>query len=209
MKISVFGGSGRTGIHVIQQALVSGYEIKALVRSPEKLKINDEKLGVLQGDIFNISDLEPVIKGTEAVVSALGAPNLGRTHIYSQGMKNIIDVMKKYGVKRLICISAAGVGPGRDPNFPFIFDRILKPLVLGRTFADMYRMEQIIISTDVNYTIMRPPMLTKKGLTGHYRVEKGRSLPKGTKISRADLAHFMVNCINDEKYFKCLAAIAY
>ena len=71
MKISIFGGSGRTGIHVIQQALVSGYEIKALVRSPEKLKINDEKLGVLQGDIFNISDLEPVMKGTEAVVSAL------------------------------------------------------------------------------------------------------------------------------------------
>jgi len=64
LKISVFGGSGRTGIHVIQQALVSGYEIKALVRSPEKP-------GVLQGDIFNISDLEPVIKGTEAVVSVL------------------------------------------------------------------------------------------------------------------------------------------
>ena len=54
-------------------------------------------------------------------------------------------------VESLICISAAGVGPGRDLNLPFIFDRIFKPLVLGRTFADMYRMEQIIISTDVNY----------------------------------------------------------
>ena len=49
---------------MIQQAIVSGYEIKALVRSPEKPR-------VLQGDIFNFSDLEPVMKGTEAVVSAL------------------------------------------------------------------------------------------------------------------------------------------
>ena len=117
--------------------------------------------------------------------------------------------MNKYGVKRLICISGAGVGPGRDPNIPLIIDRFFKPLVIGRIFTDMYRMEQIIESTDLNYTIMRPPMLTNKGLTGRYRVEKGKSLPKGTKISRPDLAHFMVNCINDENYFKSLVAIAY
>lgn len=208
MKIAVFGGSGGTGTNVLRQSLERDYEINALIRSPEKLELRQPGLNVIKGDVMDSSAVASTISGSDAVVSTLGAAGLGKTTLYSESIRNIIQGMNVHGVRRLLCVSAVGVDPRPDTNIPLL-GRLITKLLLKNVFADMLRMEQHIETTDLEWTIMWPPMLTAGALTGNYRTSPGRALPKGSKISRADLAHFMVTNIENPDYYRQKVTIAY
>lgn len=196
MKIAVFGGSGGTGREIIRQALGIGVEVKALLRRPESVDFRHEKLEIIKGDATDGDAVSSVIRGTDAVLSALGAGSLGPTTVYSETIMHIINGMKNHNVSRLLCVGAVGMEPGRDPNMPFL-GRLVSNLFLKKVFADMYLMQQRLSETDLEWTMMWPPMLTDRKMTGEYRVHVGAAVPKGSKISRADLAHYMVHHIEE------------
>ena len=102
MKIIVFGASGNTGKQLVEQALAAGYEVVAYARNPSKLNISNEHLTVIQGELSDAALIETAVKGTGAVLSALGPRGGSKNKPLTQGMQNIIAAMKNQGVRRLV-----------------------------------------------------------------------------------------------------------
>src|SRR5689334_10714563 len=101
MKLAIFGAAGRTGILLVQQALEEGHEVVALVRTPSKLSIGNQRLTVVQGDVTQLADVERVVQGVDAVLSVLGHVKGSEPDILTHAIRNIITAMDKYHVKRL------------------------------------------------------------------------------------------------------------
>jgi hypothetical protein len=116
--------------------------------------------------------------------------------------------MSRYGVRRILCVGAVGMQPGRDPNLPLI-GRLVMQLVFKNLRADMNLMQQQLEATELDWTMMWPPRLTDAELTGQYRVGYGGALRKGSSLARGDLAHYMVHHIADATTFGKSVAIAY
>ncbi len=210
MKVAIFGATGLTGIQLVKRALNAGHEVTAFVREPCALRVSHELLRVVKADALDASSIRSALKGTEAVISALGTRNRRKpTTIYSEGTGNIIKVMKEHGIKRILCVSAGAAMRVRDPRAPFLFERILKPLLLRRIFDDMARMEEIVESSGLCWTIVRPQLLLNTKARGRYRVVQGFYVPKAIGISRVDLADFMVRQVESEAYIRKAVAIAY
>ena len=208
MNITVIGGTGSTGTKIIELAIEKGIDVKTLVRSPEKIAIGNDDLKVIQGDARDAAAVAAAIEGSEVVLSGLGADGLGETTIYSDSIVHIIAGMKKHGVKRLLCIGAVGQDPDRSGEMPFLGKLVIN-LLLKKTLADMYKMQQALEASDLDWTMMWPPRLNDGPVTGKYRVANDKALKKGSVISRADLAHFMINNISETAYYRRRTSIAY
>jgi putative NADH-flavin reductase len=198
MKILVFGASGRTGKELVKQGLGRGHEVTAFVRTPSKLQIVDADLTVAQGDVVDRGAVEAAVRGSEAVVCALGAPNLlKRDTALVVGMHNILLAMELEGVSRLSYLSADTVRDARDELSPF--RKLFVPLIFRNSSADHELIEAMIKSSRLDWSIVRPPMLTNGAPTGHYRsrthLKASSVIPR---LSRADLASFMLDQLNDE-----------
>ncbi|PJF33321.1 MAG: NmrA family transcriptional regulator, partial [Phototrophicales bacterium] len=127
MKIAVFGGTGRTGQHIIEQAIEMGYEVNLLARTPSKVSVQNERIHIVQGDILDPDAVEQVIQGVDAVVSVLGPTENKPTFTISRGTDNILTAMKKHDVRRLVISAGAGV---RDPqDKPKLIDRFFGVLL--------------------------------------------------------------------------------
>jgi putative NADH-flavin reductase len=198
MKIAIFGGTGGTGLQLIKQALQVGHHVKALLRTPSKLKIQDDNLEIIKGDVLNKEEVDNTVENTELILSALGVTGLGSTTLYSDSIANIISAAESKNITRIMCVTAAGVGV--KSNRWKIFKNI---------YADMERMENALMNSTLNYTIMKPPGLTNSELTKTYRTEFGDFMQNSSQLSRADLAHCMLTHINDENYFKKKVALSY
>ena len=208
-KIIVFGASGRTGIQVVKQALDLGYEVTAVVRNPDGFSYTHKKLLIVKGDVLQLSTFETSIAGKDAAITCLGARNLRPTTIYSKGVTNVIKAMQKAGVTRIICLSASAIEI--EPQVPFavrlLIKYILQPL-LKNSFADLRIMEENLKHCkDLNWTIVRPPSLNNKAVTGKYRIAINEFLPGQMNISRADVAHYMVNHIDDASSYQAIVRI--
>jgi putative NADH-flavin reductase len=209
-KLIVFGASGATGLQFVKQGLEAGYAITAIVRNPAALALEHTELTVIRGDVMQKETFAAAMKGKDAVVSALGNRSTKPTTLYSTGMKNIMEAMQANGVKRIICISAGALDT--NPKMGF-FIRLLTKAVLQRIlkepYADMRLMEKEIRQTDLDYTIMRPPMLKDKPPKRKYRIAVNGHITRPFSIARADLAHYMVNHVDDSQTFKSIVEISY
>lgn len=207
MKIVVFGATGGTGREVVAQALAAGHQVTAVARNPAAVTLQHPLLQVLQGDVLSPETLAQAIAGKDVVVSAIGVRNRDATKIYSVGLKNILLAMQAAKVRRLICVSASGLDPG-----PKIQNLIAKPLlwrVFKEGYTDMLQMEVIVRASDIDWTIVRPPRLTDETRTGKYHVSVRKQLTHGWKISRADLADYIVKHLNDPATLRAMVEIAY
>ncbi|CAH0176910.1 hypothetical protein SRABI27_01745 [Pedobacter sp. Bi27] len=209
-KILVFGGSGGTGKHFIEQALNAGYAITAIVRNPHAFAIVHQNLKVIKGDVLIPHTYEKEFDGHEAVVSCLGIPKIQQTTLYSSGIRNIVNIMEKSYPKRLICISsgALDIPPKSSFIMTFLLKHVLQKLYKP-VYADMRIMEGIIKTSGLDWTIVRAPKLTDGKATGKYKNITGLPLGGIPKISRADLADFMFTHLVDSGTFKSTIDIAY
>lgn len=187
-KIIVFGATGGTGKEVAKQALDEGYEVTAVVRNPSGFDLKHQHLRIIKGDVLQPSTFEREIAGKEAVVSCLGASsNTKPTTLYSEGVKNIISAMNTAKVKRIVCISAGALDTNEEMGF---FIRLLTKIVLQpilkNLYSDMRLMEAKIENSALDWTIVRPPMLKNKPLTGKYRTAVNSHIKRPFSISRAD-----------------------
>ncbi len=210
MKIALFGATGATGRLVLEQLLARGHTVTALVRTPSKLTTAHEQLKAIQGDVTDPAAVEKAAAGQEAVISTVGSgSNTRHVTLYSTSIRNIIAAMEKQNVRRLLCISAGGAYPGKDPGAPFILNYIVKPFFLKDVFADMARMEEAVMRSKVDWTIFRPPQLADAPARGKYRRELTYCIKGGNKMGRADLASFMASELEAGEYVRKAVAVAY
>jgi hypothetical protein len=130
--------------------------------------------------------------------------------VYSQGIGGIVRTMNKHGVKRFVCISAGAVvvPSGASPVAKFFIKNVLQRL-FANLYSDMLIMEEIVGASDLNYTIIRAPWLRSGRATGQYRVSINDVLWRPSKISRADLAHYIVSHLSDQNSFRSKVEISY
>ncbi|HUR06111.1 MAG TPA: SDR family oxidoreductase [Nonomuraea sp.] len=197
MRLFVFGASGGTGAHLLAQALDSGHRVTALARAPESIP-HHAHLTILQGDVLEPSGWRQALAEHDAVLSCLGSADRRPTTIYSQGITSILAAMLDSGVRRLTCITSASLdlSPAAPLSQRLLIGRVIRPLY-RHMYADMTRMERIVTASDLDWTIIRPPRLTNAPLTGKYRTGANQHLPRTRSLSRADLAHYMLNHLHD------------
>ena len=192
MKIAVFGGTGRTGIHVAEKALAAGHEVAALVRSPEKMRIQDGKLMVIEGEVRDKSAVARTIQGADAVISALTPVR--------EAMELIIAVMKEENVQRLIVTAGAGVYQEGDAP-PFI-SKVISTFI--KTFSrDAFEatveVTELVKRSNLDWTLARAPRLINKPATGNLYIGPLNSKMKAT-LSREDYANFLVEQVGKDIY---------
>jgi len=208
MDLIIFGSTGPTGRLLVQQALEQGHRITAFARSPAKMTIQHANLSIAQGDVLDYASVEAAVKGKDAVLSALGVRKLGRTAVLSEGTRNILMAMEEHGVRRLIQMSSLGVGESKG-QFPWHLE-ILVWLFLRNIYADKEVQERFIRESSVDWTIVRPAALTNGPRRGAYRAWIGKPDPpiKG-RISRADVAEFVLKQLTDDRYLKQAPGLSY
>ena len=202
MKLTIFGAAGRTGILLVQQALDAGHDVVALVRTPSKLSIKNERLTVVQGDVANLADVENVVEGADAVLSVLGHVKGSAPDILTYAMHNIITAMDKYGVKRLVSMSGASIYAPQDK--PKLVNRLIKlftQAATGSLLQDGQQQLKVLQNSDVDWVIVRGPILTDGPHTGTYRVG-WTGVNTGIRVSRADVADFTLKQVTDTTYLR-------
>jgi putative NADH-flavin reductase len=202
MKIVIFGAAGGTGHDIVEQALAQGHEVTAFDRHLAPLTIKHPRLTLVQGDIFNAAQVEAAIDGQDAAVCVLGVGPQVTQPVCSIGTKNIIEAMQKHGVKLFICQSAFAVAaldkewrevPWMVPILPFF------PKVKAM-FSDKIRQEQFVRQSNLDWVIVRPAQLTNGPKTGTYKVAEPLFIGPNAKISRADVADFILKQLSDKTY---------
>jgi putative NADH-flavin reductase len=198
MRITLFGATGGTGRQVIAQARDAGHRVTAVVRDPAALQPDGGWLTVVRADVTDPESIAAPIEGADAVVSALGPRPGAPATICGDGARTIVEAMEKTGVRRLVAVSASGpyVDAGDGPVTRYVAKPILQRL-LRAGFADLKRMEEIIRTSGLDWTIMRPPRLTNKPLTDRYRTAVDLNVRGGMMISRADLAAAILHALGD------------
>ena len=202
MKIAVFGASGRTGRPFVQQALAAGHTLIALVRTPATFPIKHKNLTVVPGDAMNASDVELVVQEADAVVSALGQTKNSPKDMQTVATKNIVEAMNKYGITRLVSLTGAGVDAPQDK--PKLMNHIIKfalKTMSGAVLQDAEQHAAVLRDSTLNWVIVRGPMLTEGPYTGKYRVG-WVGINTGARISRDDVADFMLKQVTDDTYLQ-------
>jgi putative NADH-flavin reductase len=192
MKLLVLGASGATGLQIIRQGLAQGHEVTAFVRDPAKLAFADPRLHVVTGTLpGDANALAAALQGMNAVLCALGVRNaLKSGGLIESAMRVLVPAMERAGVRRLLLVSANGVGETRrrSPLLP----RILYRLLLGDIFADKAAGEAIVRASSLEWTIAYPTLLTDGPRTERYRAGETLELRGMPKIARADVADFLL-----------------
>lgn len=203
MKLVIFGSTGGTGIPLTQQALDAGHDVIAFVRTPAKMPIAHERLTLVQGDAMQYDDVDNAIApDTDAVISVLAPTKNSPSDMLPRAAQNIIDVMTKKGVQRLIYMTGAGVRAPQDK--PGLFDHFIRFAL--QTFAGdvLEQSEQAVDkvrASDLHWTIVRAPMLTNGDHSGEYRVG-WVGVGTGPRLARADAADFILSELEKDEHLQ-------
>jgi putative NADH-flavin reductase len=216
MKLIIFGATGRTGLALVSQALDEGHRVTAFVRNPEAMNIQHPNLRVVQGDILDYASVQAAVQGQEVVLSVLGVNSFKKNTIISDGTQNIIRAMYEHHVERFICVTAMGIGDSKNQKgwaymMPIsLMFRLQRLPILRNQFLDRELQEEYIKNSALDWIIVRPGGLTNGPRTGNYC--HGFSIDDTTvkvKISRADVADFMLKQIADDTYLHKTPSVSY
>jgi len=200
-KIAIFGATGQTGQQFLDATLAAGYEVKVLVRNATKLNQKNSKLTVLQGDVLNQDDVNKVVQGTDIVVSLFGQVKGSPEWLQTNGTKHIIASMQKNNVDRIISLSGGGL-PFPEKDEPKIADRIIRTImkiVVPKVLNDAIAHADVLKSSNKKWVIVRGPRLTNDEKKGSYLVG-WVGVNARNKISRSDLADFILTQVDDERF---------
>jgi len=200
-RVLVVGASGRTGRELVHQAIERGYQVRAMVRKPERFDIRHDRLQVAVADILDEESVERASDGCDAVLCALGHGRfLGPSTVLSEGTRHIVRAMQKSGARRLVCETSLGIGDSAF-RMGLYYTFFVIPVILPFYYWDKTRQERLISRSDVEWVIVRPAVLTSGKRSG--RIQHGfgvGSLLLTRRISRADVAFFMLDQLDTDKY---------
>jgi putative NADH-flavin reductase len=202
-----FGATGSVGRHLVDQALNDGHKVTAFARAPSVLAVTHANLAQCTGDVLDPAAVQAAVAGHDAVIVALGAGRSGT--VRATGTRNIVAAMRHHGVRRMICASTLGAGDSYAA-LNFIWKRIMFGLLLRDAFSDHQAQEDVIRQSDLDWVIVRPGAYTDGPETGVYKsgfaaTEKDLAL----KISRADVARFMIQQLTVSTWLRQTPGLSY
>jgi putative NADH-flavin reductase len=206
MKVLVLGAGGKTGRLVVEKAAQAGHQVTALLHEPDPHETFTVEVKSVHGDARNPARLDQVMAGQNAVIDAIGGSKpFMESDLEAGTAKVVIDVMKRNGVKRLIAISALGVGDSKE-HATWFYEHLLVPLYLGGVIRDKARMEEVVEHSGLDFVIVRPPLLKDSAETG--QIEEVTGTDEAHSITRADLAQFLVDQLTSDGHLGRQVTIA-
>jgi putative NADH-flavin reductase len=209
-RVLIVGATGGTGRQLVEQALERGLVVTALARDPSALRVEHPRLHVARGNVLDYSSIEAAVRGQDAVLSALGHKRFFYPNrILSDGTRNVLRAMETHGVQRFVCETALGLGnsAGRMGAYYTFF---VVPFILPFYFWDKTRQERLIAASRADWVVVRPGALTNGPKRGVYRHgEHVGSFVRTVRISRADVADFMLNQLTDNTYLKAAPGVCW
>jgi len=211
MKLIVFGANGGVGKEVVTLALQAGHEVVGVVRGPVVASSERQGLHMVEGSITDAVFVADIVKGADVVISTIGASDSKHpVSLYSLAAQALVGALKGAPHQRLIVLSAGGATI--EKNDPLLFSLIVKPLlqrVFHSLYEDMLRMERVLETSNLDWTILRLSYLTNKPGKGVYRTAHNAAVRYGFSINRADVAHYIVGHLADPQDSRQHVCIAY
>jgi putative NADH-flavin reductase len=224
MKLTIFAATGGIGRQALDQAIAAGHDVTAVVRNPRNLSATPARIVTADLADADPATLASAVAGADAVLSCLGARSKADAEagLVRRGTLAITAAMRAAGVRRIVVVSAAPVGtvasparpapPRYDPGDGFLMRHLLSPITkvaFGTSYADLAQMEDVLRASDLDWTVVRPPRLTNKPLTGSYRMAYDQNVRRGLSISRADVAHVMLRVLAEPGTFRRTVSAAH
>jgi putative NADH-flavin reductase len=207
MKLLVFGATGGTGQALVSQALEQGHQVTAFVRNPAALSARDG-LSVIQGELSDAAAIAAAVTGQAAVLCALGNRG-GQTGVLPAGVKNIVEAMDAAGVRRLVYVTSFGVGDSLE-QMGWFARQVVAGMMLKKTLAEKELEEEAIRASKVDWIIVRPGSLEDGTRTGVYRcVTDSKETVGRPRISRADVADFMLKNLTEAQFVRRAVGLTY
>lgn len=202
MNLIVFGATGLVGKQLVQQALFNGHHVKAFGRNVFTTDFLETKdLELVQGALFDATEVYNAIKGCDAVLSAIGGGFDSGDKTRTLGMKNIIVQMKKAGVQRIIAIGAQAI-LNADEN-TLVMDKDDYPEEYKPVSKEHFKVYQMLNESGLNWTLVGPSDIVDNGPTGAYITKADYPPdPVNDKINSGDLAMFMLNELKKNEYVR-------
>lgn len=191
MKIAVIGATRGIGLATAQAALKEGHEVTVLARNPDRMPIRHNRLGVIAGDAQDAQAIARVVQGQDVVCDCLGTANVTQTiTMFSHCAENLSKALKPEQL--LIAVTGMGAGDSKGHG-SWLYDHLFMPIVLRRIYADKDRQEEIIMSNVARWIIVRPGFLSNGPRMDRYRALTDLRGIHGGRISRADVAGFILS----------------
>jgi putative NADH-flavin reductase len=203
MRVLIFGASGRAGKYVVKEALERGHVVVAFTRNAAGFPLGHPKLDVVRGDVLDYPPVLAAMGGAHGVICALGAPNIKGATIISRGTANIVRAMREQGVRRLICLTSAGLF-GQDDGF--VLGRFIGRLFLGHVMEDKRRQAGILEASGLDWVLVRAVRFSEKPATGRYEITFRR--PASRAVALADLAEFMLLELESGAHFRLMPIVS-
>lgn len=207
MKIAILGASGKTGTELIEQALANGHEVIGIARSPEKIASVDPRVTKRCGDAYDEASVVAALQGADAVITTVGKTDLKekRIDLSTAAHRAVVAGMREHGIKTLLVISSIGAAQGVKRKG---IVRNVYLFLRRKYYGDMYQMEQEVMDSGLDVTMLRAPMLTDGPSTGEYHVMEEENYLNKLEISRADLAHFLIGELEQRQWNNRVIAVA-
>ena len=192
----VVGASRGIGSETVKRALAAGHGVRALARSTGASPLEQPGLEKIAGDARDPATVARALAGVEAVIETLGeSPSLksvvSGTTLFSSATRILIDAMRATSVRRLVAVTGLGAGDSRG-RAGILYDALVFPLLLKRIYDDKDVQEQMIKASGLDWTIVRPGLLTSGPATGRARALSAPEDWRAGSVSRADVADFLV-----------------
>lgn len=208
-NLLILGGTGRTGIHVLNEAAQRGHRVRALVRNPDTVQA-PAGVELIQGTPASIDDLRKAAKGTEAVITTLNnsrasdnpwAKSVSPPMFMTDATRKTLTVMKEEGIRRIVVTSAQGAGDDWTRINP-VFRALIKISNVKASYDDHHGVDQLLRTSDVDWTLVRAVVLADKPMSGPTRAAEAGSEKPGTQINRTDLARFLLDTVEKDIWIR-------
>lgn len=202
MKVALFGATGRTGKHLIEEGLKRGIDITVFARS--QTPFTHPQVRVVRGDLTDLDVLRDALRGTDAVLSALGPTSLAHpgdlpiTH----ATRAIISAMKLENIDRLIAVSTGTASdPGDGPDWRIWLPALLIQHAMPGSYRDIVELAKTIRASPLNWTMVRAAVLKDRPASARLNVGLYGHTRHSLTVSRADLAAFMFDQVSNRESF--------
>jgi putative NADH-flavin reductase len=209
LTLAVLGASGRTGRLLVEEAIAAGHEVRAFVRDRSRLPLEHDRLTVIEGDAYADENVGRAVEGADAVLSALGRGEDSPEDLLTMAGEHIVGAMEAHDVERFVTLVGAGVR--HEDDDVSLGGRLVvgaMKVIARETLTDARSHVAAVRASDLEWTVVRPPRLVDGDHTGEYRTG-ALTLGPRERISRADLAEFMLDCVEDERYVRELPMVSY
>ena len=205
MKVLVVGAGGKTGRAVVEQAVAAGHEVTAFVHHADGYDVAGVR--VAQGDAADSVSVDAAVQGQDVVLDTIGGktPNEDTT-LESSAASTIVAAMQRHSVRRLVVTSTLGVGDSKA-NAPTDVQQLLTTFLRGAV-KDKAAMESAVEASGLDWVILRPAILTDDPATGNVRIYTPESGDKAHKLTRADLASFIIAQLTSDEHLHQAVTIA-